>query len=360
MKSKLNSHLITLLAIAVLANIILYIIAENIIDNYAKNLMSSDIFNRLPEHQMESRKEELDLFSRNMRLMVNFVTLLITGVVLFLFVRKKVEYLHKINETIDDISIGNFDNPVVLEGDDEITYLASRVNEMATKISAYIENEKNMVSGMTHDLKTPLTNVVGYAQMITLNPNIDDNTRQFAEIIFQKSVQMDSILNTISNLNDISEQEVKLSYVTTDKFKSILLPFISELEINEYSVITEFNHSNSVITVSEKETLRVLENIFSNILKYAEEKEVYIYTNTDKEYFNLEVINHTTSDTIDNISKLTNRFYRVDESRTNISSQGLGLNVTKDLMESQHGKLEISQYDNSMMINFKLKFKLKN
>ncbi len=214
-----------------------------------------------------------------------------------------------------------------------------------------VKREKKMerlradfVSNVTHELKTPLTSIYMFAESIFLGRvPTESSLKKYANIIIKESENLQRMIN---NILDFSRKEnEKLKYETQDtNLSEIVNSTVDEmnywLEINKFKVILEVKE-NVNAKVNSEGIKQALSNLISNAIKYSAEKKKLIIRLMQKEnYAWIEVEDFGIGIPKDKLELIFEKFYRVNtEENQTISGTGLGLTVTKDIIEAQNGKL---------------------
>lgn len=235
----------------------------------------------------------------------------------------------------------NFRDKTLLELVDELNEMVDAFEEKNRQAKQMEENVKLSIAGLSHDLRTPLTSINGYVQL--LNTTTDEAKRTHYLKIIEQSVkrllemtdhfydlariemnQKEIALTSISLSNLV--EEIFLSYYEQFEEKNIELQF--PVQVNDCQIIAE----KLMIT-------RVIQNIVQNILRYAKSKAVISYK-IEGNYLVFCVKNDIKPDSKMAIEKVFMRFYTEVSSRTNTESSGLGLYLSKKLVEKMNGKME--------------------
>lgn len=205
----------------------------------------------------------------------------------------------------------------------------------------------NFISNVTHELKTPLTSINMFADSIVLDRvTKKKDIKKYANIIVKESEKLKRMIN---NILDFSRSESnKLTYHLKEcNLAEVLHDIMNEmnywLEINKFEV--HLTIDEKIMAVADPEGLKqVLSNLITNAIKYSEsikKIEIRLYKKKGKAY--IEVEDHGIGIAEDQLRNIFEKFYRVNSKKNeNISGTGLGLTVSKDIIESQNGKLLVN------------------
>lgn len=319
-------------------------------------------------------KEYLDLMGlmSNIKIIVLITFLLVLIFTYFLFERI-VNPLNYIKNSFKRIGAGDFKINLKVNSKDEIGDLANGVNKMANKIEEQIEKineEKEKVltlektrteffNNITHELKTPLTNISGYAQIMSEEDFNDDEFRRFAlERIDKESKRMHelivSLIEVSKNKSDIENREFE-----NINLKKLIEELCEDFKVKgeKYNVYLSKNLEDIKIKCREDDIRRVIINLLDNAIKYSikdTEIKVNLFKNKEKRYIEIENF----SDEISNegLEKIFEPFYRENTKKSReLGGNGLGLYICSELVKKYNGDISFS-YSNDkvkVMIIFK-------
>lgn len=200
---------------------------------------------------------------------------------------------------------------------------------------------KKSIANMSHDLRTPLTSILGYMQLIEDEKTTEEERKKYLKIAREKGHSLQCLLNDFFELSviesvdyNLSLECIRLDTLVSEKLFSYYDVFVQQ-EITPEIKIPE----KALNVLGEKETIhRVLDNLLGNVLKYGRE-DVKIELFEQGEEVVIEISNRAPSLTEEMVSKLFDRFYKADKVRMG-KGAGLGLCIAKSLMEKMEGSLE--------------------
>lgn len=239
--------------------------------------------------------------------------------------------------------------------DNSLITLARNLEENELKIKKTEQLREDWITGLSHDLKTPLSSIYGYAMMLNsthewTNKEIQD----FASIMQEKAGYMDELIND-------------LTYTYQLKNNGILLE-MEQVELNEY--IKDYLKQNSpenlhlstidipvYITIDPKRFIRVLENIIGNAIRYnPENTPVHITISLDEDAVLLEVRDEGVGIPPEVVENLFDRYYRGTNTTSDNIGTGLGLTISKQLVEAHNGLIHVKSNGQGTTITIKLPF----
>ena len=199
------------------------------------------------------------------------------------------------------------------------------------------KNEEELrasISNMSHDLRTPLTSIMGYLQMIRLEGISEEEKNEYIDIVENRAKSLQHLISSFYDLSRIEGNEYNFNYKKVN-LKNILCEniaaFYNDFINNNINPIIEVDENVRDIISDEGAITRIFTNLIGNMIKPGE-SYVKITLKQKDDVIITEFINKTTALTEENVDKLFDRFYTVDKSRSDRNT-GLGLYITKVLVE---------------------------
>lgn len=223
-----------------------------------------------------------------------------------------------------------------------------------------VEIQKNFISNVSHELKTPLTNIKGY--LIALEDAPETMRGRFLNTIKTNVERLENIVLDFLNISKIENSNlVNISQVGIDRLKGELETILIEKIKKKNAVVSyKFNLTDGrdYIKADFEKITMILKNLIENGIIYnnSSTPEVDVIVNEKGDRYNIEVIDNGIGIDISEQDKIFDRFYRVDKARTsNLGGTGLGLAIVKGLIEKCGGKVSIeSQEGNGTKFSFYL------
>lgn len=210
-------------------------------------------------------------------------------------------------------------------------------NRQAKKME---DNVKLSIAGISHDLRTPLTSINGYVQLLQNTDDIEKR-QQYLTVIERSVNRLIEMTNNFYDLARIetNQKEMELTSIALPALaEETFLSFYEQFEVNHIEVVFPEDTINDEIIADRLMTVRVVQNIIQNILRYADSTAIISYSVQDN-HFKFSVKNDVKTDSKIAIEKVFSRFYTEDASRTNAEASGLGLYMSKKLVEKMNGKM---------------------
>ncbi|MDE6748512.1 MAG: HAMP domain-containing histidine kinase [Lachnospiraceae bacterium] len=289
-------------------------------------------------------------------IMITIAVDAVVGMILYRDVKERQDIVNG----IEKIATGDFSYQVEQEKVHGYnTALAKSVNSIGNGIKNAVESsmkdermKTELITNVSHDIKTPLTSIINYVDLIKREEVDNERVRNYIRILDEKSQRLKQLTDDLVEASKISSGNISLNFERinmTELLNQTIGEFSEKFEKKNLSIVIDVKASNAVIEADSRRIWRIMENLFNNICKYAlEGTRVYItvYPLKNKvvmkqEWVEISIKNISAAELNCNPEELTERFIRGDESRTTEGS-GLGLSIAKNLTEAQKGTFNIS------------------
>lgn len=270
---------------------------------------------------------------------ITCILILIIIVLIAVIIGYKREF-RRISKQINN-NLDEYANIKTKSVDKDIEYLVENINLIFdSKQRIVAEKNKNeeelraSIANMSHDLRTPLTSIMGYLQMARLEEVSEEEKNEYIDIVENRTKSLQQLISSFYDLSRIEGNEYNFNYKKVN-LKNILCEniaaFYNDFINNNINPIIEVDENIRDIISDEGAITRIFTNLIGNIIKHGE-SYVKINLKQKDDVIITEFINKTTDLTEENVDKLFKRFYTVDKSRSDRNT-GLGLYITKVLVE---------------------------
>jgi signal transduction histidine kinase len=284
-------------------------------------------------------------------------------IVFFLLTYGSVRYIEILSKGIIKIASGKLNLRVDIKGNDELASLGRNINYMAQRLEEINKNEKEieksknmLIANVSHDLRTPLTSIIGYIKLIREKYIEQDEIHKYITIIDDKSNRLEELINELFEYTKLSSCDVKLN-----KTKISLNEFIRQMaeemmplcHKNNLKIILNMPKEDIMIEADTSKMIRVFENIIANAVRYSE-KPGSININVFKSEEKARICVENKGQVIEekDIEKIFDRFYKTDDCRnTKIGGAGLGLCIAKTIVELHGGNIWAESKKNKVCFN---------
>lgn len=223
---------------------------------------------------------------------------------------------------------------------------------------ASIDMRNELITNMSHDIKTPLTSIINYIELIKSSENCKGDIKEYADVL---SVKADTLNNLINDLFDISKLNSGSIVLRKSKinFKNLIEQVVGELdyEIKEKNLtfVLNFDENLKPLNGDSNYLYRAINNVVINITKYAKENTTaYIDVLQQEDIILVDMKNISENEFSDNDKNLFERFTRGDESR-NTKGHGLGLSIFSEIISLHDGNCNINTIGNTFILTFTIK-----
>ncbi|PYI55816.1 sensor histidine kinase [Paenibacillus flagellatus] len=292
-------------------------------------------------------------------LSILFVMLVGANVLLYLFVtRRVIRPLHKLRASAARIEEGDLDFRIEPTGSrDEIGQLILQFEHMRRKLQQSVElqlqyeaNRKELLSNISHDLKTPVTTIKGYVEGIRDGvPNTPEKMDKYVETIYAKTVAMDRLIDELFLYSKLDLNKVPFELVKLDARRfvdDIVGELRFDLERHGFRIDWHGGQGEPVwVRLDPDKMKRAIANIVDNSVKFADkaEKRLSFALAADSDRVTLEIADNGPGVAPEAIRSVFDRFYRAEPSRNaRTGGSGLGLAIAKQIVEGHGGEIALA------------------
>ena len=283
-----------------------------------------------------------------------------------------IEYIRKLRRSIQQVTSGNYGVQCEVEYDDELGSLAANINVLsktllakekeseklkekeraALDIERNAERQKNeLITNVAHDLRTPLTTIVGYLELIKDDSALSkEDVHKYSGIAYEKSIRLQEMMDDLFEFTKLDNADIKLNKSMIN-LSGLIMQMTDEFypSFKDWNItpIVDLPEENIYVQGDGQLLARVFDNLISNALKYGyHNTDLKIEVSGDEKYATVKVINHGDTIAPEDIPLLFNKFYRTDSSRNSkTGGTGLGLAITKNIVDLHHGDISVTSDD---------------
>ncbi|CAH0118539.1 MULTISPECIES: cell wall metabolism sensor histidine kinase WalK [unclassified Paenibacillus] len=284
----------------------------------------------------------------------------LAGVVFFVFYvivlsRGSVLYLLQITKAVQQLAKGKFEMEIPVKTRDELGDLADNINLMSRQLHQSITEERiavqtknELITNVSHDLRTPLTSVIGYLRLVEDDRYKDEvELRYYINVAYEKSRRLERLVNDLFEYTRMSYGGAKLAF-TEINIVELLGQLTTEVSLQcrdeNLDIRAKFGADKIVIMADGDKLMRVFENLVSNAIKYGKAgKKIEIEVGKEAGSAVIRIVNYGPPIPAVDLPHIFDRFYRVDKSRSDeTGGTGLGLAIAKSIVELHHGSISVA------------------
>ncbi|WP_163852785.1 sensor histidine kinase [Paenibacillus elgii] len=297
-----------------------------------------------------------------------FLLFFIPLATLFFFILTKpyATYFNKISKGIHHLANGDFKQRVHISSRDEFEDIATDINLASEKLQQavergdFAENSKDqLVLNLAHDLRTPLTSVIGYLDFILKDEQLSkEQVRQYADIAFQKSQRLEKLVDELFEITRMNYGMVAFEKQTID-LSELLVQLNEELypAFEKHQLTARLQVAPGLSVLGDGDLLaRVFENLLTNAIRYGKDgRFVDMNAYSEAEAVVVQVINYGVPIQPDELPHIFDMFYTGDKARTyQEGSTGLGLYITKNIVMQHDGTVTAHSSTNRTIFEVRL------
>jgi len=280
--------------------------------------------------------------------------------------RKSLKYIGKIAVAVQNISEGDLNTEIEVWGDDEFSMIAANLNRMEADIRELMDKEREsertkneLITNVAHDLRTPLTSIIGYLELLSKGVPLPPEMQQkYIEIVYTKAKRLEKLIEDLFGFTKVGKVSMNVGTVDIVKLLGQLLeefyPSFADKDL-VYELVS--NVPAKTVTADGNLLARLFDNLINNAIKYgAEGKKVLVKIVAEEEIVTVSVTNYGYVIPEDELPLIFNKFYRVEQSRsTTTGGTGLGLAIAKNIVDMHGGTIAVTSDLNGTVFTVKLK-----
>ena len=302
----------------------------------------------------QSSSSQVKLMAKDMILTATII-LVFTALSVGLWIYRSIAVpLVKLRKATQNIKEGNLDFVLEVEGKDEFSQLCQDFEEMRKRLKESTEEKilmdkenKELISNISHDLKTPITAVKGYVEGIMDGvADTPEKMNRYVRTIYNKTNEMDHLINELTFYSKIDTNRIPYTFSklnVEDYFSDCAEELGLEMETKGIELVYANYVEKDVQVIADGEQIRrVIHNIVSNAIKYMEKPKGIIQLRVKDvgDFIQVEIEDHGEGIAAKDLPYIFDRFYRTDVSRNSSKGgSGIGLSIVKKIMEDHGGKV---------------------
>ena len=290
------------------------------------------------------------------------LALVVFLLVFFALTHQVTGYITTILQGACKMADGDFSHRIDVRYQDEFSCIADSINRMADTVETMKKKEEEaeetkneLITNVAHDLRTPLTSIIGYIDIVNNMPDLTEAQRsEYLKITWEKARKLEKLINELFSFTKISYGGMPMHMEKIDLIK-LLEQEVDELyptfKDNELECVLETDTDSCMVMADGEQLVRVFDNLLGNAVKYGRYgKMIRVRTVTEQSQIRIQVVNYGSVIPAENLPFLFEKFYKVDTSRQPSSEgTGLGLAIAKSIVESHGGSISVkSSFDGTV------------
>ncbi|WP_235857420.1 sensor histidine kinase [Paenibacillus albiflavus] len=263
-----------------------------------------------------------------------------------IFARKMSRPLMQMERATRQIAKGKLDTRIEVQSQDEIGTLAIAINEMARDLQHYQDSRNEFIANISHELKTPITYLEGYTDIV-LNELYDteEERQQYLQVIRAEARRINLLINDLFELAKLQEGKEQL-YMEAVEICSLTENAILKvaMKAKEQGLAISFRSdlAEVVVNADAARMEQVILNLLYNAIRYTKEGEISVHVTQDEENMSLSISDTGSGIPEEDLPYIFDRFYRVEKSRSRVyGGSGLGLAIVHKWVELHGGNIRV-------------------
>ena len=290
--------------------------------------------------------------------LISCIVLILAGILIFtvsflILENKEINLIAEIYDGIKKLSGGDLNVHVNVVGDDEFSEMALEINHLGEEIKNLIERERKsektkheLITNIAHDLRTPLTSIIGYMELLHTRDDLTEEQRsQYTGIVLTKAKRLEHLIEDLFGLTKLNYGRITMSVERID-----VVNLLAQLLEEAYPAFAE-NHLEYELKTNERKIeingdgnllARLFDNIISNAVKYGKEgKKIITEIEGKEKCVTVTVTNYGKMIPKEELPFIFEKFYRVEQSRSEqTGGTGLGLAIARDIAQLHGGDIQ--------------------
>ena len=239
----------------------------------------------------------------------------------------------------------NYDVEFDSKGYLEVQELNDTLNFAKKELAANERLQRELIANISHDLRTPLTMITGYGEVMRDLPG--ENTAENIQIIIDEATRLSSLVNDLLDLSKLQSGTMELQksvFCITDSFKTIFARYAKLKEQDGYNIYLDKCKERVFVKADELKISQVIYNLVNNAINYAgEDKTVVVTQQVIGEKVRINVTDHGEGIPADKLEYIWDRYYKVDkEHKRSVIGTGLGLSIVKSILNAHNARCGVT------------------
>lgn len=276
--------------------------------------------------------------------------------------RKKIKEIVKI---LDEICSGNLDRRLIVNENTEISKLVYKINELVikdkNKLLGFSKSEKaykKLVTSLSHDIRTPLSSLIGYLEVLEKDNLSYDEQQKFLQIAKEKALRLSAYIQSLFEWLKLESGEWVYDFKTEnicELTRLVLADWIMKFEENNIDFQFDIPEKALNVVIDKNAFNRIINNILANMMNHSHANNFNVQIVEERNEVQISIMDNGVGIEEKDLPFIFERLYKCDTSRTE-SSNGLGLAIAKELITALNGTIIVnSRYGKGTTFNLRFK-----
>ncbi|MDN4094602.1 MULTISPECIES: sensor histidine kinase [Bacillales] len=288
-------------------------------------------------------KLSFNLTMHNYLIRVTLLIILISGMLLYLVVRKIFQPIKQLGLTARKLAHGEYVEPLPITSQDEVGQLIADFNLLTRKLKQGEELRAKMVGDIAHELRTPLTNIMGYLE--ALSSGILEGNQKLYHSLHEESLRISRLVEQLHQLNIWESKKTSLHAFAPFSIKNVVETTLNAFTLDFQNKDIQCNWDIVDINIYgyEDGIKQVMNNLLKNAVQYDMGGWIHVKGEVINEHYKVTVTNLGREIPLESQKLLFERFYRIDPSRSReTGGAGIGLAIVKEIIELHDGMVGLT------------------
>ena len=284
---------------------------------------------------------------KNQLIYVTLLAILFSIIIALFLSRRIAKPISDMTKKAEKLAEGNYNVQFTTTGIKEIDELANTLNYLEQEVSKTDEYRRDLMANVSHDLKTPLTMIKAYAEMIRdITLDNKEKTKENLNVIIDETDRLNILVNDILELSKLQNNQDNLNiekFDIVELINDILKRYQIIKETENYNLILE-SPSSITVKADKKRISQVIYNLINNAINYTgDDLTVTIKITENTKECNIEIIDTGKGIDEKDLPNIWNRYYKKEKNhKRNVVGTGLGLSIVKNILEQHHFKYGVN------------------
>lgn len=271
-----------------------------------------------------------------------FFTIFVALIINSLTIKTVIKPIKAVSDAMQQVTRGNFDIQLEVVGNDEISVLQRNFNTMTDGLKQNEEMSKNFASIVSHEYKTPIAAITGYAQLLYNGGLEEEEEKQYIKTILEQSKRLSNLSVNMLQLARLDSNTVGMSkemFSLDEQIRNVIVNMENLWE--QKNIEMDINLDKAQVYCNSQMLYHVWENLLSNAIKFTlENGKITVTCQVSDNYTVVKVADTGCGISPENIPHIFERFYKSD-SEVNADGNGLGLAITQKIIQLSGGKVSV-------------------